>query len=124
LEEFQQRIREIVSSARRNIEKAQGVQKLHHDKHHSLAEFKVGELVWLSTTNLTLPGPRKLQPRFVGPFKILERKGDVSYELELPASMQQLCPIFHVKLLKKYLPPRPGQEKQKPLPITLDSEGD
>jgi len=80
--------------------------KLQHDKHKRHAEFKVGEFVLLSTKNLTLPGPRKLHPRYIGPFTIIQRKGEVSYELKLPEAMGKLCPIFHVSLLKKYIQPR------------------
>ena len=37
--------------------------------------YNVGDLVLLATKNLRLQGPRKLQDRFVGPFKVLQRIG-------------------------------------------------
>jgi hypothetical protein len=43
----------------------------------------------------------KLAPRFVGPFKILARKGEVAYELELPESLSAVHNVFHVSQLKK-----------------------
>ena len=46
---------------------------------------------------------RKLAPRYIGPFKILERYGEVAYQLELPGSLSGVHDVFHVSQLKKYL---------------------
>ncbi|KAD0683017.1 hypothetical protein E3N88_43860 [Mikania micrantha] len=45
----------------------------------------------------------KLSPRFVGPFKILERIGPVAYRLELPPELDNVHDVFHVSNLKKCL---------------------
>ena len=45
----------------------------------------------------------KLSPRYVGPFKIIERIGEVAYRLALPAILSRLHDVFHVSMLEKYL---------------------
>jgi hypothetical protein len=45
----------------------------------------------------------KLLPRYIGPFKILERKGEVAYQLELPARLLDVHDVFHISQLKKCL---------------------
>jgi hypothetical protein len=45
----------------------------------------------------------KLAPRYIGPFKIIERRGEVAYQLELSESLAGVHDVFHVSQLKKYL---------------------
>jgi hypothetical protein len=45
----------------------------------------------------------KLSPRYIGPFLILEKCGNVAYKLELPPSLAGVHNIFHVSQLKKCL---------------------
>ena len=45
-----------------------------------------------------------LSPRFIGPFEILERIGNVAYRLALPPSMSGVHKVFHVSMLRKYTP--------------------
>jgi hypothetical protein len=47
---------------------------------------------------------KKLNPRFVGPFEILERIGPVAYRLALPPSLAGVHDVFHVSMLRKYVP--------------------
>ena len=47
---------------------------------------------------------RKLSPRFIGPFEILERVGTVAYRLVLPPSMSGVHEVFHVSMLRRYTP--------------------
>ncbi|KAL5575262.1 hypothetical protein UlMin_016961 [Ulmus minor] len=46
----------------------------------------------------------KLSPRYIGPFKILERIGKVAYRLALPPELSSVHNVFHVSMLKKYIP--------------------
>jgi hypothetical protein len=45
----------------------------------------------------------KLTPRFIEPFKILEKSGEVAYQLELPPQLSDVHDVFHVSQLKKCL---------------------
>jgi hypothetical protein len=45
----------------------------------------------------------KLAPRYIGPFKILEQRGEVAYLLELPPQLSDVHDVFHVSQLRKCL---------------------
>ncbi|GJX11453.1 putative reverse transcriptase domain-containing protein [Tanacetum coccineum] len=55
----------------------------------------------------------KLNPRYVGPFKVLEKVGSIAYKLELPQELNRVHNTFHVSNLKKY-------NADEPLAILLD----
>ncbi|XP_020236969.1 uncharacterized protein LOC109816383 [Cajanus cajan] len=46
---------------------------------------------------------RKLTPRFIGPYQILKRIGEVAYQIALPPSLSNLYSVFHVSQLRKYV---------------------
>ena len=46
----------------------------------------------------------KLSPRFIGPFEIIERIGEVAYRLALPSQLSGVHDVFHVSMLRKYEP--------------------
>ncbi|WMV28669.1 hypothetical protein MTR67_022054 [Solanum verrucosum] len=43
----------------------------------------------------------KLSPRYIGPYHIAKRIGNVAYELELPQELAAVHPVFHISMLKK-----------------------
>ena len=45
----------------------------------------------------------KLEPRFIGPFEITARRGEVAYQLELPPELSDVHNVFHVSQLRKCL---------------------
>ncbi|GJU99703.1 putative reverse transcriptase domain-containing protein [Tanacetum coccineum] len=70
-------------------------------------EFQIGDRVMLKVSprkGIFRFGKRgKLNPRYIGPFKILERIGLVAYKLELPEELSSVHNTFHVSNLKKCL---------------------
>jgi hypothetical protein len=62
----------------------------------------------------------KLTPRFIGPFKILGKRGEVAYQLELPSQLSDVHDVFHVSQLKMCLR---VPEEQLPMEV-LDAKED
>nr|XP_027062812.1 uncharacterized protein LOC113689206 [Coffea arabica] len=92
---------------RQRLQTAQSRQKSYADNRRKDLEFEVGDHVFLKITPLrsvTAGRGKKLQPRFVGPFSILQRVGKVAYKLELPPNVSRIHDVFHVSMLKKYYP--------------------
>ncbi|WP_227642572.1 hypothetical protein, partial [Klebsiella pneumoniae] len=46
----------------------------------------------------------KLAPRFIGPFQIIKKVGNLAYRLALPPQLANVHPVFHVSMLRKYEP--------------------
>lgn len=87
-----------------NLEDAQKKYKDYADRHRKDISFDVGSLVWLSTKHLSTKRPsKKLDARFVGPFRVAARIGNVAYRLDLPSSYSAIHNVFHVSLLEPYV---------------------
>ena len=63
---------------------------------------------------------RKLAPRYVGPYKIIEQSGRVAYKLQLPLEMRAIFNVFHVSQLKKCL--RIPEERVKTEDIKIEPD--
>jgi hypothetical protein len=89
------------------LQQAQDRMKKYTDNKRSEREFVVGDMVYLRLQPFKqdafgLHQNMKLTTRFYGPFKVLERIGQVAYKIQLPESAD-IHLIFHVSRLKKYL---------------------
>lgn len=80
-------LQEDLEAAKSHLRKAQLRQKQHADKGRREETFQVGEEVLLSTVDLQLGGnkSKKLGSKFIGPFPIMNKIGQVAYRIQLPA---------------------------------------
>ena len=85
---------------------AQSRQKEYADRKVRDLEFMEGEQVLLKVSpmkGVMRFGKRsKLSPRYIGPFEVLKRMGEVAYELALPPGLSRVHPVFHMSMLKRY----------------------
>ena len=97
-----------VSLIQQRLLMAQSRQKSYANVRRRPLEFEVGDHVFLKVMpKMGVVGfgkRRKLSPRFIEPFEILERVGTVAYRLALPPSMIGVHEVFHVSMLRKYTP--------------------
>ena len=99
---------EKVSLIRQRLLTAHSRQKSYADVRRRPLEFEVGDHVFLKVMPkrgvVRFGKCRKLSPRFIGPFEILERVGIIAYQLALPPSMSCVHEVFHVSMLRRYAP--------------------
>ncbi|GJR51364.1 hypothetical protein Tco_1401885 [Tanacetum coccineum] len=119
--EIVQETTERIIQVKQRMQAARDRQKSYADLKRKPMEFEVGDKVMLKVSpwkGVVRFGKRgKLNPRFVGPFKVIKRVGDVAYKLELPDELpEELSRVhntFHVSNLKKC-------HADEPLAVPLD----
>jgi hypothetical protein len=103
LQEAEKQVRMV----RENLRVEQSRQKSYVDHRRREFSFEVRDFVYLKVSHMR--GLRrfkvrgKLTPRFIGPFKILEKRGEVAYQLWLLVQLSDAHDVFHVSQLKKCL---------------------
>ncbi|KAL0543893.1 hypothetical protein IC582_018998 [Cucumis melo] len=119
--ELVQSTNEAIQKIRSRMHTAQSRQKSYADARRKDLEFEVGDKVFLKVAPmrgvLRFERRGKLSPRFVGPFEILERIGPVAYRLALPPSLSTVHDVFHVSMLRKYVPDPSHVVDYEPLEI-------
>jgi hypothetical protein len=107
-----------------SLKVAQSRQKSYTDKRRRDPSFEIGSFVYLKVSPMR--GTRKfrfkgkLAPRYVRPFKIIDSKGEVAYQLELQPQLSEVHDVFHISQLMKCLR---VPEEQLPMEY-LDLGGD
>jgi len=105
---------EIVEATTEKLERIKECMKAAKDKQKSYADrrrkdimFQVEDRVMLKVSPwkgiIRFRKRGKLSPRYIGPFKIIARVGDVAYRLDLPEELSGIHPTFHVSHLRKCL---------------------
>ncbi|GJV93725.1 putative nucleotidyltransferase, ribonuclease H [Tanacetum coccineum] len=115
--ELIQETTEKIIQIKQRMQAARDRQKSYADLKRKPMEFQVGDKVMLKVSpwkGVVRFGKRgKLNPRYVGPFKVLEKVREVAYKLELPEELSRVHNTFHVSNLKKC-------HADEPLAVPLD----
>ncbi|GKB03977.1 putative reverse transcriptase domain-containing protein [Tanacetum coccineum] len=115
--ELIQETTEKIIQIKQRMQAARDRQKSYADLKRKPMEFQVRDKVmlkvspWKGVVRFGKWG--KLNPRYVGPFKVIERVGEVAYKLELPEELSRVHNTFHVSNLKKC-------HADEPLAVPLD----
>jgi hypothetical protein len=106
-QEVIQEMEEHMQSFRQRIKEAQDRQKSYVDVHCIDHSYEVGDRVFLwvkpQKSSIKFGKGDKLSPRFMGPFKLVEKKGPMAYRLAFPDSLRHMHDVFHVSLLRHYI---------------------
>ncbi|OMP01489.1 Retrotransposon gag protein [Corchorus capsularis] len=115
---------ENVKMIRDRLKVVQDRQKSYADHRRRDLEFEVGDAVFLKVSPwkgvILFRKGGKLAPRYIGPFEIVERIGPVAYRLNLPSELGRIHDVFHVSMLRKYVPD-PSHVLQA-LPVELNEK--
>jgi len=125
-EKFIMKMKEIQEEAKTVLGKAQEEMKKYADrKRAEVDEYKVGDLVMLSTKDLKyqMVGRRteKLTERFVGPYRIKKIISPNAVELELPSTVK-IHLVVNVTKIRRYGGQVERQRKGQPGPVVIEGE--
>jgi len=125
-EKFVEKMKEIQEEAKAVLRKAQeDIRKYADKKRSNTDEYKVGDLVMLSTKDLKyqMVGRRteKLTERFVGPYRVKEIILSNVVKLELPSTVK-IHPVVNVSRVQRYVGQVKGQRKEQPAPVIIEGE--
>jgi hypothetical protein len=116
-EEFAKLQAEVIAIARHQLVKAQERMKEYYDQGRKDQQFNIGDQVLLLaemlSTQHSRKGNKKLSPKWVGPYEIIEVVNPLSYTLKLPANLGRLHPVFHTSSLKPYINEEDKREDQE-----------
>ena len=123
---FIEKMREIQEKARAVLGKAQEEMKKYTDrKRREVDNYKVGDLVMLSTKDLKyqMVGRRteKLTERFVGSYKVKKIVSSNAVKLELPSTIR-IHLVVNVSRIHRYIGQVEGQRKEQPAPVIIEGE--
>jgi hypothetical protein len=93
-----QEMEERMQTIRHRIKEVHGQHKIYVDVHHTDCSYEVRDQVFLRgkphKSLIKFGEGANLSPRFVGPFKVVERKGPMAYRLALPNSLRHMHNVF------------------------------
>ena len=125
-EKFVTKMKEIQKKAKTALEKKMKEMKKYADrKREEVNEYKVGNLVMLSTKDLKYQmvsrRTEKLMERFIGPYKVKKIVSANAVKLELPSTIK-IHPVVNISRIRRYIGQVEGQRKEQPAPVIIEGE--
>jgi hypothetical protein len=117
-------VEEKVKQIQANILTAQSCQKSYADKRRRPLEFEVGDHVYLRVS--PMKGVRrfgikgKLAPHYIGQYRIIDKYGQLSYQVELPSKLSGVHNVYHVSQLKRCMKPLTDVVIKDTIPLQPD----
>ena len=125
-EKFITKMKEIQKKAKTALEKKMKEMKKYADrKREEVNEYKVGDLVMLSTKDLKYQmvsrRTEKLMERFIGPYKVKKIVSANAVKLELPSTIK-IHPVVNISRIRRYIGQVEGQRKEQPALVIIERE--
>jgi len=125
-EKFAKRMRSVQEEAKVALQKVQEDMKRYADREREeVEEYRVGDLVLLSTKDLKYQMVRRQMEMFtecfVGPYKVKAIISNNAIELELPRTIK-IHPVVNISRVQKYKSQVEGQRKEMPQPVVIEGE--
>ncbi|PON98134.1 Ribonuclease H-like domain containing protein, partial [Trema orientale] len=112
---------EAVEKIRKHMTAAQSRQKFYADLERRPLHFSVGDKVYLKVALMKgvmrFGKKGKLSPRFIGPYEIIEKVGNVAYRLAFHPKLSGVHNVFHVSMFRKYVSDPSHVLSQEPLEL-------
>ncbi|MBW0502658.1 hypothetical protein O181_042373 [Austropuccinia psidii MF-1] len=111
----------VKDHAKRIMNEAFDYAKQKWDKSHNVPDFKVGDLVLVSTLNFNnIKGPKKLKASYAGPFVNVALDGTIAVQVELSGELEKKKPTYPVSLINPYQPDdKKNFSLKNPTPLTV-----
>ncbi|MBW0495920.1 hypothetical protein O181_035635 [Austropuccinia psidii MF-1] len=118
---FKMMLDKVKHHSKKSMDYAFDYAKQKWDKSHKVPEFKVGDLVLVSTLNFNkIKGPKKLKYSYIGPFFIVALHRINVVQVESSGELENKHPAFPVSLMKPYQPPdKELFPLRNPTPLTV-----
>ena len=101
-----QETEEKVKMIRERLKVANDRQKSYVDMKRKDIRYEIGKKVFLKVSPLKkvmrFRKNGKLNPRFIGPYEVIEKVGPMAYKLALPPDLEKIHNVFHVSMLRRY----------------------
>ena len=93
---------------RERLKVATDRQKSYADMRKKDIRYEIDEKVFLKVSPwkkvMRFGKKGKLSPMLIGPYEVIEKVGPVAYILDLPPELEKIHNVFHVSMLRRYMP--------------------